>query len=91
MMDEGSPSQSRPVTYQLIIAGYLDPSWSDWFDGMVIAQMPNGTTSMTGAVADQAALYGLLARACDLGLTLLGLQRADAPLPDTRSAGGSEQ
>ncbi len=76
-MDMHIPLPAPPVTYQLIIAGHLDPSWSDWFDGIVIVHLPDGTTSLTVAVIDQAALYGLLARARDLNLKLLSLQRTD--------------
>ncbi|MBC8161306.1 MAG: hypothetical protein H7Z42_08810 [Roseiflexaceae bacterium] len=71
-MDEHTP---QPATYRLIVAGHLDPAWSNWFDGSEIVQLPDGTTSLTGDVSDQSALYGLLARARDLGLTLLSLQR----------------
>ena len=76
-MDLHIPLPDSPFTYQLIIAGHLDPSWSDWFDGIVIAQLPDGTTSLTVNVVDQAVLYGLLARARDLDLTLLSLRRTE--------------
>jgi hypothetical protein len=53
------------------IAGHLDSRWSDWFDGLNMHHLPDGSTQLSGLVADQAALYGLLTRARDLGLTLL--------------------
>lgn len=64
-----------PTTYRLLVAGHLDPAWSHWFAGGQVSQQPNGTTALTVEVRDQAMLYGLLARARDLGLTLLSLQR----------------
>ncbi len=64
-----------PTTYRLLVAGHLDPAWSHWFAGGVVRHLPNGTTALTLEVRDQAMLYGLLARARDLGLTLLSLQR----------------
>ena len=53
------------------IAGHLDRRWSDWFDRLDIHHLPDGSTELSGWVIDQAALYGLLIRARDLGLTLL--------------------
>lgn len=65
-------------SYRIRISGHLDHGWSDWFDGLMIAHEADGTTTLTGLVADQAMLYGLLARARDLGLTLLAVQPVDA-------------
>lgn len=53
------------------IAGHLDARWSEWFEGLDMKQLSDGSTEITGSVVDQAALYGLLQRAQDLGLTLL--------------------
>jgi len=55
----------------LRIEGHLDPQWSDWFEGMDMSHLPDGSTQISGPVIDQTALYGLLSRARDLGLTLL--------------------
>ena len=51
----------EPVCYQLRIAGHLDEHWSVWFDAMSLVHEADGTTSLCGSVADQSALYGLLA------------------------------
>jgi hypothetical protein len=40
---------------------------------MTITQTANGATLITGLVADQAALYGLLRKVRDLGLQLLSV------------------
>jgi hypothetical protein len=55
----------------LHVAGHLNPRWAAWFDGLDIRHLPDGTTELRGTIADQAALYGQLNRARDLGLTLL--------------------
>lgn len=55
----------------LRVAGHLNPRWAAWFDGLEIRHLPDGTTELCGTIADQAALYGQLNRARDLGLTLL--------------------
>ena len=61
--------------YRIRIDAHLDPSWSDWFDGLTITQHDDGTSSLVGDLVDQAALYGLLGRLRDLGASLLSVQR----------------
>lgn len=57
--------------YQIRIQGWLDPSWAEWFDGLAIRHLEDGTTLLTGPLSDQAALHGVLNKIRDLGLTLL--------------------
>ncbi len=64
-----------PTVYCLRIAGHLDPHWAAWFDGLQLAYDTDGTTTITGPVADQAALHGLLRRIRDLGVPLLEVSR----------------
>ena len=61
--------------YQIHIRERLDPRWADWFEDMDVACEPDDTTLLVGFVRDQAALYGLLIKARDLGLTLLAVAR----------------
>jgi hypothetical protein len=65
----------RQGTYRIIVKGTLDRKWSDWFDGFTITPQANDETLLTGPVADQAALHGLLAKIRDLGLPLLSVKR----------------
>ena len=67
-----------PTMYQIRLRGHLGPLWSDWFDGLVIAWDDNGDTVLTGSVADQAALHGLLRKIRDLGVTLVAINRVEA-------------
>ncbi len=60
--------------YQIIIQGHLHPQWSEWFDHMTITQEPDGTTTLLGPVKDRAALYGILNKLRDKGLTLLSVE-----------------
>ena len=67
----------QPATYQIKVPGHLDQSWSEWTGGMTIT-VENGdngppTTTLTGVVADQAALQSLLRRLYSLGLPLISV------------------
>lgn len=59
--------------YEIQVKGYLDARWNELFDGMTIAWRDNVTT-ISGMVADQAALHGLLARVRDYGLVLISIK-----------------
>jgi hypothetical protein len=66
----------QPATYQIFLAGELDPSWSDWIEmAITVDREGDGppVTTLTGTVADQAALQGLLRRLYSLGLPLLSV------------------
>ena len=76
---------------KLRIAGHLDPGWSEWFEGMQMRYRPDGSTELTGAVVDQAALYGLLNRARDLGLTMLGVSISPHPAELGRGEGTANE
>ena len=61
--------------YEIQVKGYLDARWTELFEGMNIAWEDNITT-ISGMVADQAALHGLLARVRDYGLVLISIKSA---------------
>ena len=71
-------SVDQPIAYQIKIQGRLEERWSRWFDDMdisAISQTSGPTvTILSGIVADQAALHGLLNRIRDLGIPLLSVQ-----------------
>jgi hypothetical protein len=67
------------MRYVIRVKGHLDTFWQAWFDHLVITQERDGTTLLSGPIKDQAALYGLLFKMRDLGLTLLALE-ASAPM-----------
>lgn len=70
-----SPHKYHEATdYRIKVKGILDPEWSLWFESMAIST-ERGDTILTGPVADQAALHGLLIRIRDLNLTLLSIER----------------
>ena len=63
--------------YEIKLKGHLNESWADWFDGMAFTHESDGTTMLTGAIFDQAALHGLLKKIRDLGMPLLAVNRLD--------------
>jgi len=68
-----------PAGYVLRVSGHLDPHWSQWFAGLALAHEADGTTSLTGPVADQAELHGILSRVRDLGVVLISVTPAEPP------------
>jgi hypothetical protein len=55
---------------EIVVEGYLDIDWSGWFEGLTITHNDKGETTLSGPIRDRAALYGLLAKIRDMGLSL---------------------
>ncbi len=55
----------------------IDFNWSEWFDGMTIQHTNQDETILSGTVADQAALYGLLTKLRNLGLPLVSVNSVE--------------
>ena len=70
-----SKKYDESTVYQIRVKGTLDPSWSDWFDGFTITTTDD-ETELTGLVADQAALHGILTKLNDLGLAIVSMTQA---------------
>jgi hypothetical protein len=64
--------------YEIRVKGHLDTLWLDWFESLILTHEADGTSTLAGPLADQAALYGLLNRVRDLGLTLLSVHRRES-------------
>jgi hypothetical protein len=76
--------------YEIRLLGWVGERWAEWFDGLSIAAEQAGDgrpiTVLTGLIADQAALRGLLNKAWDLNLALLSVTREAAPRSPARTA-----
>ncbi len=65
--------QYEPGLYAIRIKGHLHNRWTGWFEGMTVTREDNGDTLLTGPVADQAVLHGLMKKVRDLGLPLISV------------------
>jgi hypothetical protein len=62
--------------YEIRVKGVLDQRWTAWFEDLQITS--DGQESViSGPVADQAALHGLLTKVRDLGLFLISVRYLD--------------
>jgi hypothetical protein len=66
--------KAAPIVYEIRVEGCLPDRWRDWFEGMSFTRK-GGETLLTGPVVDQAALYGLLRKVRDTGLTLIAVNQ----------------
>jgi hypothetical protein len=58
---------------QISVKGHLGFYWQEWFDGLSITHLENGTSLLSGILSDQAALYAVLWRIREQGIALLAL------------------
>ncbi len=70
-------SPAGRVKYAICVQGQLDRLWSEWLDGMTITYTESCDSILSGMIADQAALHGLLAKIRDLNLTLVSVTRLE--------------
>jgi hypothetical protein len=68
-----SAKRAMPAAYHLRVDGHLDQHWSPWFGDLTLTREDDGTTTITGAISDQAELHGLLTKIRDLGVTLISV------------------
>jgi hypothetical protein len=73
----------QPAGYVIKVQGRLNQDdFCDWFTGQLHAAVETGAdeqalTALTGVVADQSALHGLLTQIRDMGLVLLYVEWID--------------
>ncbi len=76
----GSGSRCDSQRYEIRLRGHLDPRWSGRFEDMTLTHLPDGTTTLTGTLADQSALHGLLNRVRDIGVPIISIRQV-CPAP----------
>ena len=62
------------LNVEIILQDDLSASWTVWFEGLRIDRTENNSTCLSGEIADQSALHGLLERIRDLNLHLVSVQ-----------------
>ena len=63
--------------HEIRIQGHLDERWTDWLQGLKFTHESDGTTTLTGPLADKAALHGVLNKIRDLALPIVSVRRVD--------------
>lgn len=67
--------------YRITVLGELDGHWSEWFGGLRVSSEResdgSAVTTLSGTVADQAALRGILVGLWDLNVVLLSVLRIE--------------
>lgn len=85
------PDGPEAECYEIRLRGRLDAHWTAWFDGSAVSHESDGTTVISGPIADQAALHGLLQRVRDLGLPLLSVKRVEGTRPEPTASDARER
>jgi hypothetical protein len=80
---DSDPSSDIQWVYEIKVEGRLDERWSGWFAGLTITFEEGSSktlpvTTLKGAVADQAALRGILTALWNLNLDLITAARLEA-------------
>lgn len=74
-------SEQKPAAYEICVEGTLDPCWPKWLSVAAINEVDRGEkgklTILSGEIADQATLFGLLLALYDLRLPLVSVKRLD--------------
>jgi len=81
-------SLATATNYAILVDGHLDDHWSSRLAGLAITRNGDGTSTLTGPVADQAQLHGVLAGLRDIAATLLDL-RTTGPAPASEPGPGA--
>ena len=68
------PQKLMMQNLEIRVKGHLDPKWAEWFDGVTLTHTEDGDTILGGTVRDQAAIYGLIAKLRDLGVSLVSIR-----------------
>ena len=81
-----------PAEYRITVVGSLDESWSARFGGLEIMNeeplqgQEKTVVTLTGKIADQAALFGVLNALYNMRLPLVAVEclKTDEPIGDTK-------
>lgn len=69
---------SNKIGYRILVQSSLDHKWAKWFEGFDLSPHGANATLLSGEIADQAELHGVLVRINNLGLPLMLVVQSDA-------------
>ena len=58
---------------EILIKGQIDTHWSEWLGGLQISHIGQEQSRLSGSIADQAALYGILTKLRDMDMKLVSV------------------
>jgi hypothetical protein len=87
MIDKPAPD---PQYFEIRLKGHLEARWGDQFEDLTITLEEDGNTLLSGPVADQAALHGLLKKVRDLGMPLVSVGPVEPDPPSTLEPGQAD-
>ena len=59
---------------EIHVKGQVDEHWSEWFEGLRITHAGTEESVISGVLADESAVYGLITKIRDLGLHLVSVK-----------------
>ena len=65
-------------TVEIRVGEHIDEHWSEWFGGFKIVYTEANETILIGDVEYKSALYGLIAKLRDLGVSLIAVNFQEA-------------
>lgn len=68
----------EPTVYQIRVKGHLSEQWTDWLEGFTLNRDECGDSIFVGEVVDQAALYGVIRKIRNIGITLVSVNRIES-------------
>jgi hypothetical protein len=86
----GRRKGGKVSVYDIRVKGHLDGCWSEWFDGLQITNLENGVAMLSGEIADQAALHGVLNKVRNLNLPLISVTSVDPDQQEEPATGPAE-
>ncbi len=68
--------------YEIHVKGHLSRDWADWLENLEMCCLENGEMILSGRLADQAALMGILNKLNCLNLAILSVNKMAQQEPE---------